>query len=165
MGIEIEIGWLTLIMFGSLLALLMAGLPLAFVTGGLACVFLFILGDARALNIVPSRIFPLMTNYQLSAIPLFIFMAALLERSGIAKDMYSSLNVWLSRTRGGIAIVTSIMAVIMAAIAVSWSSAPAFCSWVAGGSPIPMGGSAVVTMSSGVKRASTMRPFRPPEWR
>ena len=45
-----------------------------------------------------------------------IFMAALLERSGIAKDMYSSLNVWLSKTRGGIAIVTSIMAVIMAAM-------------------------------------------------
>jgi TRAP-type mannitol/chloroaromatic compound transport system permease large subunit len=43
-------------------------------------------------------------------------MAALLERSGIAKDMYSSLNVWLNRTRGGIAIVTSIMAVIMAAM-------------------------------------------------
>ena len=40
-------------------------------------------------------------------------VAALLERSGIARDMYSSLNVWLSRTRGGIAIVTSIMAVIM----------------------------------------------------
>ena len=43
-------------------------------------------------------------------------MASLLERSGVAKDMYSSLNVWLSRTRGGIAIVTSIMAVIMAAM-------------------------------------------------
>ena len=43
-------------------------------------------------------------------------MAALLERSGIAKDMYSSLSIWLSRTRGGIAIVTSIMAVIMAAM-------------------------------------------------
>jgi TRAP-type mannitol/chloroaromatic compound transport system permease large subunit len=68
MGLEIGIEWLTLIMFGSLLVLLMAGLPLAFVTGGLACVFLFILGDERALNIVPSRIFPLMTNYQLSAI-------------------------------------------------------------------------------------------------
>ena len=39
MGIEIEIGWLTLIMFGSLLLLLAAGLPLAFVTGGLACIF------------------------------------------------------------------------------------------------------------------------------
>jgi TRAP-type mannitol/chloroaromatic compound transport system permease large subunit len=43
-------------------------------------------------------------------------MASLLEKSGIAKDMYASLNVWLSRTRGGIAIVTSIMAVIMAAM-------------------------------------------------
>ena len=40
----------------------------------------------------------------------------MLERSGIARDMYSSLNVWLSRTRGGIAIVTSLMAVIMAAM-------------------------------------------------
>ena len=53
MGIDISIGWLTLIMFGSLLVLLMAGLPLSFVTGGLACVFLFVLGDAQALNIVP----------------------------------------------------------------------------------------------------------------
>ena len=58
MGLEIEIGWLTLLMFGSLIALLMAGLPLAFVTGGLACVFLFILGDGQTLNIVPRRIFP-----------------------------------------------------------------------------------------------------------
>jgi TRAP-type mannitol/chloroaromatic compound transport system permease large subunit len=52
----------------------------------------------------------------LISVPLFIFMASLLEKSGIAKDMYASLNVWLSRTRGGIAIVTSIMAVIMAAM-------------------------------------------------
>jgi TRAP-type mannitol/chloroaromatic compound transport system permease large subunit len=43
-------------------------------------------------------------------------MASLLERSGIAKSMYDSLNVWLNRTRGGIAIVTSIMAVVMAAM-------------------------------------------------
>ena len=48
MGLEISIELLTLVMFGSLVALLMAGLPLAFVTGGLACVFLFVLGDARA---------------------------------------------------------------------------------------------------------------------
>lgn len=70
MGLDIPIEWLTLLMFGSLLVLLMAGLPLAFVTGGLACVFLFLVGDsAKILNIVPSRIFPLMTDYQLSAIP------------------------------------------------------------------------------------------------
>ena len=77
MGLEISIGWLTILMFGSLAILLMAGLPLSFVTGGLACVFLFVFGDAQMLNILPSRIFPLMTDYQLSAIPLFIFMASM----------------------------------------------------------------------------------------
>ena len=116
MGIEIEIGWLTLIMFGSLLALLMAGLPLAFVTGGLACVFLFILGDARALNIVPSRIFPLMTNYQLSAIPLFIFMAAMLERAGIINDMFDVIYKVMGGLKGGLAAATIIASTILAAM-------------------------------------------------
>lgn len=68
------------------------------------------------LGVVSQAIYRQMTNYVLISVPLFIFMAAILERSGIAKDMYSSINVWLSRTRGGIAIVTSIMAVIMAAM-------------------------------------------------
>ena len=68
------------------------------------------------LNIIAQRIYGLLTDYVLISIPLFIFMAALLERSGIAKDMYNSLSIWLNRTRGGIAVVTSIMAVIMAAM-------------------------------------------------
>lgn len=116
MGLEIEIGWLTLIMFGSLLALLMAGLPLAFVTGGLAVVFLFILGDMDTLNIVPSRIFPLMTDYQLSAIPLFIFMAAMLERAGIIKDMFDVIYKLLGGLKGGLASATIIASTILAAM-------------------------------------------------
>ncbi|WP_109467465.1 TRAP transporter large permease [Albibacillus kandeliae] len=116
MGIEIGIEWLTLIMFGSLLVLLMAGLPLAFVTGGLACVFLFVLGDARALNIVPGRIFPLMTNYQLSAIPLFIFMAAMLERAGIINDMFDVIYKVLGGVKGGLAAATIIASTILAAM-------------------------------------------------
>ena len=68
------------------------------------------------MNILQQKIYGLLTDYVLISVPLFIFMASLLEKSGIAKDMYASLNVWLSRTRGGIAIVTSIMAVIMAAM-------------------------------------------------
>nr|WP_238941626.1 TRAP transporter large permease subunit [Jannaschia sp. Os4] len=68
------------------------------------------------LNILAQKVYGTLTSYVLISIPLFIFMAALLERSGIAKSMYDSLNVWLSKTRGGIAIVTSIMAVIMAAM-------------------------------------------------
>ncbi|MBJ3763733.1 TRAP transporter large permease subunit [Maribius pontilimi] len=116
MGIDIGIELLTAIMFGSLLVLLMAGLPLAFVTGGLACVFLFVLGDAQALNIVPSRIFPLMTNYQLSAIPLFIFMAAMLERAGIINDMFDVIYKVLGGVKGGLAAATVIASTILAAM-------------------------------------------------
>ncbi|KZY37031.1 TRAP dicarboxylate transporter subunit DctM [Roseovarius sp. HI0049] len=116
MGIEIDIAWLTLLMFGSLIVLLMAGLPLAFVTGGLACVFLFILGDERTLNIVPSRIFPLMTNYQLSAIPLFIFLAAMLERAGIINEMFDVIYKLLGGVKGGLAAATIIASTILAAM-------------------------------------------------
>ncbi|WP_424933269.1 TRAP transporter large permease [Amaricoccus macauensis] len=116
MGLEIGIEWLTLIMFGSLMVLLMAGLPLAFVTGGLACVFLFLLGDERALNIVPSRIFPLMTNYQLSAIPLFIFMASMLERAGIINDMFDVIYKVLGGVKGGLAAATVIASTVLAAM-------------------------------------------------
>uniref|UniRef100_UPI003D10ED2F TRAP transporter large permease n=1 Tax=Roseibium sp. TaxID=1936156 RepID=UPI003D10ED2F len=116
MGLEIGIEWLTLIMFGSLLVLLMAGLPLAFVTGGLACVFLFVLGDERALNIVPSRIFPLMTNYQLSAIPLFIFMASMLERAGIINEMFDVIYKVLGGVKGGLAAATIIASTVLAAM-------------------------------------------------
>lgn len=68
------------------------------------------------LYILTQKIFDLMTEYVLISVPLFIFMAALLERSGVAKEMYDALDFWLSGVRGGIAIVTSIMAVIMAAM-------------------------------------------------
>ena len=116
MGLEMEIGWLTLAMFGSLIVLLMAGLPLAFVTGGLACVFLFLLGDVHTLNMVPSRIFPLMTNYQLSAIPLFIFLAAMLERAGIINEMFDVIYKLLGGVKGGLASATIIASTILAAM-------------------------------------------------
>ena len=116
MGLEIPIGWLTLLMFGSLLLLLMAGLPLAFVTGGLACVFLFVLGDADMLNMVPSRIFPLMTDYQLSAIPLFILMAAMLERAGLIQQMFDVVYKLLGGLRGGLASATVFASTILAAM-------------------------------------------------
>ncbi|TNG02276.1 MAG: TRAP transporter large permease subunit [Gammaproteobacteria bacterium] len=116
MGWEIDIVWLTVLMFGSLLILLMAGLPLAFVTGGLACVFLFLFGDAQMLNILPSRIFPLMTNYQLSAIPMFILMASILERAGIIEELYDMVYKLLGSLRGGLAISTIIASTLLAAM-------------------------------------------------
>ncbi len=116
MGIEISIGWLTIFMFGSLLILLMAGLPLAFVTGGLACIFLFVFGNASMLNILPSRIFPYMTDFQLSAIPLFIFMATMLERAGLIEQLFDVIYKILGGLRGGLASATIIASTILAAM-------------------------------------------------
>ena len=116
MGIEIPIAWLTVLMFGSLLVLLMAGLPLAFVTGGLACLFLFLLNDPEMLNMVPSRIFPIMTDYQLSAIPLFIFMAAMLERAGLIRQLFDVIYKLLGSIRGGLASATIVASTLLAAM-------------------------------------------------
>ncbi|MDT2075899.1 MAG: TRAP transporter large permease subunit [Planktomarina sp.] len=131
-----DIGTISLILMVTLIVLLAIGMPLGLASASLAVLVLVMkfepslllnplsFGDGLLtsrpgtgpLYILAQKIYGLLTDYVLISVPLFIFMASLLERSGIAKDMYSSLNIWLSRTRGGIAIVTSIMAVIMAAM-------------------------------------------------
>jgi TRAP-type mannitol/chloroaromatic compound transport system permease large subunit len=121
----LDIGTISLIILFVLLFLLAIGMPLSFASAVLAVAvlvmrfgpdLLFANFGTGPLNILGQRIYGILTDYVLISIPLFIFMANLLERSGIAAEMYNSLNVWLSATRGGIAIVTSIMAVIMAAM-------------------------------------------------
>jgi TRAP-type mannitol/chloroaromatic compound transport system permease large subunit len=131
-----DIGTISLVLLLGLMLLLAIGMPLGMASAILAVIVLVLkfepmllldpttFGDGLLtrkfgtgpLNILAQKIYGLLTDYVLISVPLFIFMAALLERSGIAKDMYASLNVWLSSVRGGIAIVTSIMAVIMAAM-------------------------------------------------
>ena len=103
-------------MFGSLALLLTMGLPLAFVTGGLACVFLFVFGDVNALSILPSRIYPLMTDYQLTAIPMFIFMASMLERAGVIEELFDMIHKMLGGLRGGLASSTVIASTLLAAM-------------------------------------------------
>ena len=116
MGLEIGIGWLTFFMFGTLIFLLLLGLPLAFVTGGLGVVFLFLFGDAQMLNILPSRIFPFMTDYQLSAIPLFIFMASVLAAAGLIEELFDVVYQILGGLKGGLATATIIASTILAAM-------------------------------------------------
>ena len=116
MGLEIGIGLLTLLMFGSLVFLLMLGLPLAFVTGGLGVVFLFLCGDMDMINILPSRIFPFMTDYQLSAIPLFIFMANVLERAGMIEQLFDVVYKLLGGLKGGLATASVIASTILGAM-------------------------------------------------
>ena len=78
---------ITITMFGSMLFLLMLGLPVAFSCGAVGVIFTAILQGPSAVNIVPTRIFGLMVNYLLAAIPLFIFMACSLERGGLIAEI------------------------------------------------------------------------------
>ncbi len=116
MGLEISIEWLTVLLFGSLAVVLMAGLPMAFVTGGIACVFLFVFGDAAMLNMMPGRLFPFMTDYQLSAVPLFIFMAAVLEKAGIIEELFDAVYKSLGGLKGGLASATIVVCTVLAAM-------------------------------------------------
>jgi tripartite ATP-independent transporter DctM subunit len=120
-----DVGTISVALLIGMIALLAIGMPLGFASGFLAVLVLlmkfgpdFLFGNfgSGPLNILAQRMYGLTTDYVLISVPLFIFMACLLERSGIARDMYNSINVWLARTRGGIAIVTAIMAIIMAAM-------------------------------------------------
>src|SRR3954463_7333446 len=116
MGLELPIEWLSLLLFGSLGALLMLGLPMAFCTGSLAVIFLFVFGNGAILNMLPSRIFPFMTDYQLSAVPLFIFMAAILEKAGIIEELFDVIYKWLGALRGGLASATVLACTVLAAM-------------------------------------------------
>jgi len=107
MGLELSIEWLSLLLFGSLGTLLLLGLPMAFCTGSLAVIFLYVFGTPAILNMVPSRVFPFMTDYQLSAVPLFIFMAAMLEKAGIIEELFEVVYKWLGGLKGGLASAPS----------------------------------------------------------
>src|SRR5881394_70980 len=116
MGLEIPIAWLTVLLFGSLALLLSLGLPMAFCTGSLATIFLFVFGTPAILNMMPARIFPFMTDYQLSAVPLFIFMAAVLEKAGIIEELFDAIYKWLGSVKGGLASATVLACTALAAM-------------------------------------------------
>jgi tripartite ATP-independent transporter DctM subunit len=113
---DTEIEALTFLMFGSLALLLMAGLPMAFVVGGLGVAFIYLVGGQTMVNIIPTRIFPLMSNPDLAAIPLFIFMASMLEKAGLIEEMFDVVYKWMGGLSGGLAAATILASTILAAM-------------------------------------------------
>lgn len=113
---SVSISQLTFFMFGSLAVLLMMGLPMAFVVGGLGVVFIYLVGGPTMINIIPVRIYPLMANPDLAAIPLFIFMASMLERAGLIEEMFDVVYKWMGGLRGGLAAATIVASTILAAM-------------------------------------------------
>jgi tripartite ATP-independent transporter DctM subunit len=111
-----DIGTLSLIVIFGLLLLIAIGVPLGFASGFMAAVIVFVNIGEHAMGILLSRYYSLVVTYSFLSVPLFIFMASLLERSNIARDLYDALNAWLRKTRGGVGVVTAIMATIMAAM-------------------------------------------------
>ncbi len=111
-----SLGLLTFLFFGSLLVFLLMGLPLAFVLGGVSVVFLYFTWGPDAFYIVASRMWTTMNNFTLIAIPLFILMAMLLERSGVAQNLYRMMHLWWGGIRGGLAIGTVVICAIFAAM-------------------------------------------------
>ena len=73
-------------------------------------------GNPAILNMMPSRIFPFMTDYQLSAVPLFIFMAAMLEKAGIIEELFDAVYKWLGAVKGGLAAATVLACTALAAM-------------------------------------------------
>jgi tripartite ATP-independent transporter DctM subunit len=107
---------LTWLMFGSLFLLLLTGYPLAFLVGGLAVGFIAWLWSPDALALVPQRMWNNMTQYLLAAIPLFIFMASMLEKSGLIEEIFDVAYKWLGRVPGGLAVATVAASTVLAAM-------------------------------------------------
>ncbi len=109
-----DIGLLSVIMILSIVGLLMLGLPLAFTTGSVAALTTLFLFGPGALELLVMRVFDMMGNYVLVAVPLFIFMANMMERAGVAEQLYTAVHIWSGRLPGGLAIGTIIACCLMA---------------------------------------------------
>ncbi len=111
-----SIEWITVLMFGSMLLLLAFGLPLAFVTGLIGVTFCLGLYGPMGLTLIASRIYSFMSEYALVSVPMFIMMASLMEKSGVAKDLFDAMRVWAGKLPGGLAMQTMVAATIMGAM-------------------------------------------------
>lgn len=118
---------LSILMFVSFIGLILTGFPVAWVLGGLSIVFTaiaivldidlgFTIGvDWAYASLSVNRIWDVMKNWVLVALPLFIFMGLMLERSGIASDLMVNLTRIFGRIRGGLAIAVTVIGVLLAA--------------------------------------------------
>ncbi len=107
---------LTILFFSSLLIFLLLGLPLTFVLGGVSVVFLYFTWGPESFYMVAAQTWDAMNKFILVAIPLFIFMAMILERSGTANDLYEMMYVWFGGVKGGLAIGTVAICAIFSAM-------------------------------------------------
>jgi len=113
-SLGIEAG--TVLMFAMLLGFLLTGMPLAFVTLLVALIFALGWFGPMAVPLITSRVYSFVSSFVFVSVPMFVLMAAILDRSGIARDLFDAMRLVGGRLRGGIAIQTLVVAVILAAM-------------------------------------------------
>ena len=113
-------GEIALLMFAAVFVVLLAGYPVAFSLAGTALWFALLgswLGsfDFAFLQALPNRLFGIMTNETLMAVPLFVFMGVMLERSRIAENLLETMSALFGRLRGGLGISVTLVGMLLAA--------------------------------------------------
>ncbi|WEX10996.1 TRAP transporter large permease subunit [Chelativorans sp. AA-79] len=119
LGINLQalgIGWGTIVMFALLVALLLTGMPLAFVTLLVALIFALGWFGPMSIPLITSRVYSFVMNFVFVSVPMFVLMAAILDRSGIARDLFDAMKLFAGRIRGGVAVQTVFVSVILAAM-------------------------------------------------
>jgi tripartite ATP-independent transporter DctM subunit len=103
--------WMFVFLFG----LLLIGYPVAFTIGALALLFGMLGFGLQFFNLLPLRIWGVMQNFTLVAVPLFVFMGVTLERSGLAEELLDTMAVLFGRLRGGLSISVTLVGALLAA--------------------------------------------------
>lgn len=107
--------YIALILFASIFILILYGYPVAFTLGGISVIYALIFLEPSDFGALPPRIMGVMNNYVLLAVPLFVFMGIMLERSGIAKGLLETMAILFGKVRGGLAISVVIVGSLLAA--------------------------------------------------
>ncbi|VAX19793.1 TRAP dicarboxylate transporter, DctM subunit, unknown substrate 6 [hydrothermal vent metagenome] len=107
--------YLSIFMVVALFIALLLGYPVAFTLGGVALYFGLVGFGLDFFNLLPLRVWGIMTNFTLLAVPLFVFMGVLLERSGLAEDLLETMALLFGRMRGGMAVSVVIVGALLAA--------------------------------------------------
>ncbi len=110
-----EMEYWALVMFVVAIILLLVGFPVAFTLGAVSMVFGLIFLGLQEFQLLPMRIWGVMTNFSLLAVPLFVFMGVMLEKSGIAEDLLETVGRLFGRIRGGLAVGVIIVGAVLAA--------------------------------------------------
>ncbi|SHF65398.1 TRAP transporter, DctM subunit [Litoreibacter ascidiaceicola] len=112
----IGLGGMTIIALVLLFGLMLTGMALSWVTMTVAAVLLLVWIGPKGISLISLKVYGLSTAYVFVSIPIFIFMASLMERTSIAKDLFAAMQVISGNFRGGTAVQTVLVSVVLAAM-------------------------------------------------